>query len=233
MNSREITEINAGSMADIAFLLLVFFLVTTTLEKDEGIPSYLPPIVDNQDPTPVPKRNVFKVFINGENKLLVQNEVVDEMGTLKAKAIEFYTNPKNSSELPTNYIVTASLCKSKMATVGDTSVAANKTEYNLWERKLEALPLLGGSYREISPLAVVKLTHDNNTSYNTYIQVQDALSAAVNELRNKFAKDKFGKYYTEMNINSPKERQIMQAIQLVYPQRISESTRNTNITENL
>ncbi|NNC95312.1 MAG: biopolymer transporter ExbD [Chitinophagales bacterium] len=70
-------EINAGSMADIAFLLLIFFLVTTTIKIDKGILHRLPPWIEEpQDIPPINKRNVLEVLINANDLLLVENEYV-------------------------------------------------------------------------------------------------------------------------------------------------------------
>jgi biopolymer transport protein ExbD len=71
------TEVNAGSMADIAFLLLIFFLVTTTIASDKGILNFLPPKQDPNVPPPDIKkneRNIFNVLINANNDLLVEGE---------------------------------------------------------------------------------------------------------------------------------------------------------------
>lgn len=75
--SRVSTEVNAGSMADIAFLLLIFFLVTTTIASDKGILNFLPPKQDPNVPPPDIKkneRNIFNVLINANNDLLVEGE---------------------------------------------------------------------------------------------------------------------------------------------------------------
>lgn len=89
---RPIPEINAGSMADIAFLLLIFFLVTTTMDTDMGLRAVLPPM---PDPTVKPpefnKRNVFEIRINSNNQLLVEGEYI-QIRELKAKTIKFITN---------------------------------------------------------------------------------------------------------------------------------------------
>ena len=67
----ELKEINAGSMADIAFLLLVFFLVTTTMEKDSGINRKLPPMPDdnNKELEDIHKRNIYVVLVNNKDKI--------------------------------------------------------------------------------------------------------------------------------------------------------------------
>lgn len=85
-------EVNAGSMADIAFLLLIFFLVTTTIETDAGLDRMLPPIDDSVvDPPVIKEKNIFAVNINKQGQLLVEGEV-SEITTLKEKAIAFLDN---------------------------------------------------------------------------------------------------------------------------------------------
>lgn len=92
MAKRSAPEVNAGSMADIAFLLLIFFLVTTTIETDSGLNRKLPPI-DNSETTPpvIRKRNMFAVNINRHNQLLVREELM-ELKDLRKAAIEFLDN---------------------------------------------------------------------------------------------------------------------------------------------
>lgn len=102
MAKKEIGEINAGSMADIAFLLLIFFLVTTTMDVDSGITRKLPPPPEpnqEQDDSKIKERNIFVVLINKNNKLLVENEPLD-IHYLKEKAKEFIANPKDIENLP-------------------------------------------------------------------------------------------------------------------------------------
>ncbi len=93
MANRKIPEINAGSMADIAFLLLVFFLVTTTIQTDSGLQVVLPQWVD-EPPPPMEKnkRNVLLVVINGANQLSVNDQVNFDVDNLKQLAIDFITN---------------------------------------------------------------------------------------------------------------------------------------------
>lgn len=84
--------INASSMADIAFLLLIFFLVTTTITNDEGILVKLPPHIENQEPDKIPDRNVFSVKINGQNELLVEGQRI-EVAQLREATKAFIMNP--------------------------------------------------------------------------------------------------------------------------------------------
>ncbi len=91
MSKRQLPEVNAGSMADIAFLLLIFFLVTTTLEADSGISRKLPPIMDDVPIADIKKKNLFVVEINKSNELLVEEEII-ELSDLKELAIAFLDN---------------------------------------------------------------------------------------------------------------------------------------------
>ena len=99
-NARRVsTEINAGSMADIAFLLLIFFLVTTTIVEDKGVLVKLPPWSDTPPETQQLKsRNVFSVLVNAQNQLLVRGEPV-KIGDLREKAKEFIINPEHRDDL--------------------------------------------------------------------------------------------------------------------------------------
>jgi len=101
-------EINAGSMADIAFLLLIFFLVTTTIVEDKGIMVKLPPWSEEEpDITKLKERNVFSVLVNAQNQLLVRGEP-SNIDNLKDRAKEFIRNPQNRPDLaerPTKAII--------------------------------------------------------------------------------------------------------------------------------
>jgi len=91
MAKRAAPEVNAGSMADIAFLLLIFFLVTTTIETDSGISRRLPPIDDTIDPPEIRQKNIFIVLINKDDQLLVEEKLMD-IKDLRVAAIEFLDN---------------------------------------------------------------------------------------------------------------------------------------------
>ncbi|MFS4455928.1 ExbD/TolR family protein [Maribacter sp. 2304DJ31-5] len=96
MSKREETlKVNAGSMADIAFLLLIFFLVTTSIETDAGLDRMLPR--ENDVSSPISKRNILSILINGEDDLMVNGEIV-EIKDLKELAIAFLDNGGVKSE---------------------------------------------------------------------------------------------------------------------------------------
>ncbi len=84
-------EVNAGSMADIAFLLLIFFLVTTTIETDAGLDRMLPPIEPPDSDVIIKQKNIFTVNINKNGQLLVEEELTG-LTDLRKKAIAFLDN---------------------------------------------------------------------------------------------------------------------------------------------
>jgi biopolymer transport protein ExbD len=182
---RKISEINSSSMADIAFLLLIFFLVTTSMNTSTGLsrrlPAPLPPGM-KVPPVDINKRNIFIVKINSQNQLLVQGEEMN-VRDLRAKAKEFIKNEANDPSLPV------------------------KTMVNV--------PLIGQI--EITKDHVISLQNDVDTQYQAYIEVQNELVAAYNELRNEIANEKFGKNFADLD-----EKQS-DAVQDVYPQKISEA----------
>jgi len=91
MARRSSPEVNAGSMADIAFLLLIFFLVTTTIETDSGISRKLPPIEEDQEDVIIKQRNIFTVLLNGKDQILVEDELM-VLEDVRAAAVEFLDN---------------------------------------------------------------------------------------------------------------------------------------------
>lgn len=100
-------EVNSGSMADIAFLLLIFFLVTTTIASDKGISVLLPPNQEDRIDIKIKERNIFNVLINSNDMLLVEEEVMD-ISRLKAEAKKFVNNrgvDPSSSESTTKAII--------------------------------------------------------------------------------------------------------------------------------
>lgn len=100
MAKREVQEINAGSMADIAFLLLIFFLVATTMDIDTGISRLLPAMPEDEeqeDDQEIRERNVFVVLINKDDQLFVEREVI-EVSELKEQTKEFFVNPNDDAD---------------------------------------------------------------------------------------------------------------------------------------
>ena len=169
MARRAAPEVNAGSMADIAFLLLIFFLVTTTIETDSGINRKLPPTDEIEDPPIIKERNIFTVVVNKDNRLLVEEELMD-ISQLREGTKAFLDNWGKDPNLSDN-----------------------------------------------PQKAIVSLQNDRGTSYEMYISVQNELSAAYRELRDREAQKKFGVNYMELKGDNKKE------IRKMFPEKISEA----------
>lgn len=99
INKRKIQEVNAGSMADISFLLLIFFLVATTMNTDMGINRLLPPWQEEIQEQEVKDRNVLKVFVSNRNELMVNSERID-VSELKDRTKSFVLNRANDPNMP-------------------------------------------------------------------------------------------------------------------------------------
>jgi len=151
-------EINAGSMADIAFLLLIFFLVTTTIVEDKGILVKLPPWSEEEpDVTKLKSRNVFAVLVNAQNQLLVRGEPTD-ISDLRERAKEFIANPEKRedlSEKPTKAIISL---RNDRGTKYETYLRVYnelKAAYNeLWDEL--SLKKYGRPYTDEMPLSMRK-----------------------------------------------------------------------------
>jgi len=102
MAKRKLQEVNAGSMADIAFLLLIFFLVTTTIETDAGLDRKLPPLEPPETDVVVKQKNIFTVVVNQNNQLLVEDEIM-ELKDLRQAAIAFLDNGGGTGEEACSY----------------------------------------------------------------------------------------------------------------------------------
>ncbi len=206
--ARPVSPINAGSMADIAFLLLIFFLVTTTMDVNQGITRLLPPLLDDTSKPPeIKKRNVLIVLVNAADQLLVNNKFM-EIGDLRSEAVEFFTNPNQSDELPEMELLSEKVQKAKEG--GDTA------RYNLLKRTLDVL----GEDVNVSK-GVISLQNDRGTSYKMYIQVQDELARAISEIRNDLSLRLWGVRFTDMKEETDADR--IQAVQTVVPAAISEA----------
>lgn len=234
MARRELQEINAGSMADIAFLLLIFFLVTTTMDQDKGIMRQLPPISEEPpNPEKIKERNVYEVLVNANDDLLVEKEPMD-ISELKDGAIRFLTNSGVFSEEAADEDLTLRIPVSKAeVTQSVASLKGNIQSFperkSEWEgslktaqAKLDAINFFG-NYRELGPAAVISLQNDNGTSYDMYMQVQNELTSAINELRDELTMKHFNKTYLELDDKIEFERRVIKAVRQVYPQRISEA----------
>ena len=179
--AKKLPSINTAQMADISFLLLTFFMMTSAINTQQGIPRRLPPPSEEKTKVDINKRNVFNVIVNFNDEVLANGELVP-LNQLTNRAKEFLENPLNNPHLPEK----------------DVKLIENMGEF----------PVSKG---------VLSLTNDQSTSYNMYVQVQNELQRAVNELRDKVSLQFFGKVYDKLDTT------LQRAVQKAVPMNISEA----------
>ena len=186
--SKKIPEINASSQADIAFTVLIFFLVVSTMDIDTGIVRMLPPMADpnvKQEDIKVKERNLLLVFVSGSGNIMAGGKVIS-LNALKDKAKEFILNPLDDKDLPEK----------------------KPTEIEMPDGSKWTYPVSEG---------VISLQNTRDTSYQVYIQVQNELTRAFNEVRDEVAMSKFGKKFADLD--EAERKVITKAI----PMKISEA----------
>lgn len=203
MARRENPEINAGSMADIAFLLLIFFLVTTTMNVDSGIskklsekppPDYVPPVIK--------EKNIFEVNINFRNELQVEGERMD-IKDIKEAAIKFIDNGGGVGK------------------PGEDGTPGKPCDYCKGDKS--------PSSSDHPNKAIISVQSDRGTDYGTYIAVQNELLKAYSVLRDRLCQERYNMSYKELEKLYKDDRKNedlkkkVEDIKTSYPQIISDA----------
>ena len=186
--NKKAPEINASSQADIAFTVLIFFLVVSTMDIDTGIVRMLPSMADpnvKQEDIMVKERNLLLVFVAGSGNIMAGGKVIS-LDALKEKAKEFILNPLDDKDLPEK----------------------KPTDIEMPDGSKWTYPVSEG---------VISLQNTRDTSYEVYIQVQNELTRAFNEVRDEVAMAKFGKKFADLD--EAERKVITKAI----PMKISEA----------
>jgi len=200
MARRENSEINAGSMADIAFLLLIFFLVTTTMDVDSGIARKLPEKSEETPEVTIKEKNVLDIVVNRNNQILVEGDQYVQVTDIRRIAMDFIDNGGGESAAkdgqpgkPCDY------CKGAK----DPASSDHPSK------------------------AIISLQSDRGTTYGMYVSIQNEIEAAYNELRNIYALDKYKRSYNDLlkdYKDNPSEslKDKIDFLKDSYPQIISE-----------
>jgi biopolymer transport protein ExbD len=168
---RKVPGLNASSTADISFILLIFFLITTSMDTDMGLARRLPQPPEDEEvkqELKIKERNVMEVRINAQGFLWVKDGTASsyvDIRELRARAKQFIKNENNLSILPEKHPIN--------------------------------IPLLGMC--ALTDKHVISVQTDRGTPYNMYFQVQNELVAAYNELRDELSKQKFGRIYAALS----------------------------------
>jgi biopolymer transport protein ExbD len=228
MAKREIEEINAGSMADIAFLLLIFFLITTTMNLPQVQEERLPQ--KSEVEFLLNERNVLQIMANKNDKIGIEGEFA-EMSDIKEAVKEFYVHPEGTPNQP-NYdtLVTIERCKNRLsnlqiALAAYPDAAVYKIDEGIWTRRLNACNALiqsgnKGEFYVLPANATVSIQMDNSTKYITYMKVLDQIMQGLNELRNEYSIEKFGIPFSKLNDKVESDKEKIIAIRQVYPKKI-------------
>lgn len=184
---RSLPELNTTSTADISFMLLIFFLVTSSMDTDHGLARQLPAPEDpaEEEELIVKKRNVLLLALDADDRLTCNGDSTDT-SLLPGRVADFVANAAADPALP-----------------------------ELSERDVH---LLGRC--QVSDRHVIFLRIDPAASYNAYFEMQNAILAGYNQLRDDLAQSRFGHPFAQCNAE---ERD---AVAMVYPQRISEEIHN-------
>ncbi|MBQ1205064.1 MAG: biopolymer transporter ExbD [Alistipes sp.] len=191
-NKRKVPEVNSSSQADIAFSLLIFFLVATTMNTDTGLARMLPPMPpenQQQEDIKVKERNLFLVLISGNGAIMAgtpTDQQIIDLRELKTKAQEFVLNPMDTEDLPEK----------------------EDTEIELPDGSKWVYPVSQG---------VISLQTTRDTGYQAYIQVQNELTRAFNEIRDEVAEKKFGSKFADLT------EEQRAAVAKAVPLKISEA----------
>ncbi|RIV43063.1 MULTISPECIES: ExbD/TolR family protein [Flagellimonas] len=193
-------EVNAGSMADIAFLLLIFFLVTTTIETDAGLDRMLPPIEPPDTDVVIKQKNIFTVNINKNGQLLVEDNLM-ELKDLRKAAIAFLENNADGS---------CTFCKGKK----DQSSSDNPTKAIIslkndretkYSTYITVQNELVGAYNDLRNREAQRLYNRDFTKMEAEYLNPETPSAIRDELKDK-----------------------VKRIQDMFPQKLSEAETSTN-----
>ena len=172
-NKRKVPEVNSSSQADIAFSLLIFFLVATTMNVDTGLARMLPPMPpedQKQEDVKVKERNMLLVLVNGAGQIMAGapgKQTLVDFRQLKDMTKEFVLNPMDDENLP--------------------------------EKKEKEIDLPDGG-KWVYPVSegVVSLQTTRDTGYQIYIMVQNELTRAFNEIRDEVSMKQFNKKFADL-----------------------------------
>ena len=168
---KKVPGLNTSSTADISFMLLIFFLITTSMDTDMGLARRLPQPPENEDvkqEMKIKERNVMEVRLNAQGYLWIKDGVSSGFGDireLRSRAKTFIKNETNNPLLP-----------------------------ELHPKNIEGIGTVA-----VTDKHVISVQTDRGTPYNMYFQVQNELVAAYNELRDELSKQKFHRIYNALS----------------------------------
>lgn len=248
MAKREIPEINAGSMADIAFLLLIFFLVTTTMDKDQAYVRNIPKRIEAvNEPVDVETRNICAIQANSQNQLMVRGRLMTNPDEISEKIVEFYRTNEKSNDVTNNFPMYSRVSLTDIEGLLNEAILAAEEVENTpgasediidfkyrqvaeWEKKKKALEMYGqAKLPEISVQAHIRIDVQKGTEYGLFTKIQSEVEEAIFELRDDASKMIFKESYKKISSRYDMDKDVadkekVELLKVLYPARIIEVT---------
>lgn len=194
-------SISTGSMADVAFLLLVFFLLVTEIAQDEGLQHKLP----RPDPgisAPIPEQHVLRVTLGSQGEMLVEDAPAS-LEDLRVWVNAFYLNGGVFEEEPPRTDL-------PVRWAAETPVEVESME-------------IFGAFRHLPGDALIELRSRPDTPYDWYIEVVNAITAEVHELRDDLVEPLAGTGWLSLSVKDAYEQRVRRAAQQVFPMRMADN----------
>lgn len=216
-----------------------YIMVSAMVDTEQGILRQLPPVVE--EPPVIERRQMFTVLVNADNQILAENELI-KVGELGEKCKNWLVcngvfevlgesencADRNWIELGEVEIVIGDLEK-QLEIADDESLRYIEPELKKQNRLKYAIEYFG-PFNQLAPYVIISMQNDVGTSYEMYIQVQNQLNGAINELRDELCLEHFGMSYEDLYTLAEEDeeaRKKLYAIRMVHPQRISEAEPTT------
>ncbi|MBQ4355380.1 MAG: biopolymer transporter ExbD [Bacteroidales bacterium] len=218
--ARKTPSINTSSSADISFLLLTFFLLTSNISSDQGIMRQLPKYAKDvkEMDVEVNTRNLLRVKVTNKNIVMVEGAKWTGENWVMLSDNRTGVNASNQANYGGDI--------DKLHELAYEFFGNPRKEPNLPDRKSTPIPEADFGNFDISN-GVISLECQNYATYETYIKVHNELSRAINQLRDELSKDKYGKSFKVLDDSSDDtDKEKAKAIKKAIPMNISESTSN-------
>lgn len=222
MSRRQAPEISAGSMADIAFLLLVFFLVTSEMSKEEGILEVLPEYSTEQITEKVNDRNVIVISMNDDNKVLFEDRQGLAISEIPRYLKEQILNASNNPNMPENRPILLAEIEENIEKAKKKLENADPSKERMYARRLKRAELRLEAYKTFGndfkvSKHIISITFKQGVEYRYQIALKDMINQTYKSLRNDLAKKKLKRGWDDLTLD---EKEMLE---MVYKKSVSEN----------
>jgi len=221
--NREAKPINAGAMADIAFLLLIFFLITTSLNHPKGLHEQLPN--KKGEAAPSQPENVLEIMASADGRIMIEGEVIEE-NEISEWVIQFYKatmpngeNVRLTTTSKRSLHMSIAALEAKIADGDPNTLYQDKRALNALHKKMDAVQLLG-DLQIIPDGAMIAIQLDNATSFKVYLNVLDEIMIGLNQMKNELCMEHFGVPLDKLKPSDKYDKEKIEALETAIPKRI-------------